>query len=169
MQWWAVDSDSTILARCVVRKGPRFLLQIVRPEEEPVAVSSHPGRSDLGEAAIAILIDCRKRFKRLTICPAAISLIDRQDIAIPEYILLGRPGEVPDGVMHTSDPVFIANYGFCGVAASSNRRHDLISFRSKVHLPPAGWEYWCTDARQEFERLSDEYLEKIQEKLANIC
>lgn len=163
LEWWAVDSDSLVIARCRVEKGPRFSLEIVRADKNVPAIASHRFSTDVGESAIAILLDCRKHFMRLAACPAALSLVDRDEVDLPEYILLGEPGEIPSSIMHSSDPVFIAFYQPGELFDKS--KQSLVSYSSNIVLPEAGWEYWCTDAHQEIERMLDCYLDDIQESL----
>ena len=163
LEWWAVNSETLTLARCVVEKGPRFFMDVVTPERKPVALCSHPLNYDLGDAAIGILVDCRHRFGQLAACPCTISQIAEADAEIPEYILLGTPGNLPQAIMHTTDPQFISYYM---TYERMPDRKQMLSYRSRVPLPPAGWDYWCTDARQEFESLSDRYLSRIQNQLA---
>ena len=164
LEWWAVNTDTLTLAKCVVRRGPKFSLEVVKPPRSSFPVRSFPSDFDLGDSAIEVLIDCRHRFKQLSTCPCNISQIRQRDAEIPEYILLGVPGDVPEAIMHTCDPSFVALYQFSRCVAGS--RNGLLSYQSKTNLPEAGWDYWCTDARQEFERLSDQYLEQIQRQLA---
>ena len=162
LRWWAVESDSMTLVRCVVRKGPQLSLGILKSDHSD-AVLCYPNCHDRGDAAIGILIDCRERHPPLAYRPAAISELDPDTTDLPEYILFGKHDGVPEAIMHTVDPQFVAMFRIGH--SFSNPRHHFASYRSKVHLPPAGWEYWRTDAYQEFERLSEEYFGKIQEMI----
>lgn len=164
LEWWAVDSESLTLARCIVKRGPKFALHVLESDAEPVEWVSHPTPPDFGEAAIGILVDCRKQYAHLEPCPAAIDQIEREEVELPEYILLGDSAGPPEAIMHTKDPLFIVDcrhieQGFDVMA-------DFISFRSKVQLPPAGWEYWRTDAHQEFIRLMNELMQDLQGMIA---
>ncbi|MES2438383.1 MAG: hypothetical protein V4584_04935 [Verrucomicrobiota bacterium] len=162
VEWWAVDVDRITLARCSVATNPKIFVDVVKPVDSTVAVSSRPFEFDPGETAVSVLTDCRKHFNHLKTCPATISEIDETDGEVPEYILLGSRSGIPQGVVHTTDPVFVAWFP-SGLAAANPRDH-LICYRSKVLLPPDGWEYWCTDARQEFQQLADEFLELIADE-----
>lgn len=159
-EWWAVDSNSIILALCRVEKGPKICIDVVKPVSEPVAVSSHPLASDIKKSAECILADCRQRFRHLKTCPAALSETTEAAEEIPEYILMSDALGIPEAVAHTRDPRFIAVFRLD--QSFSDPREHLISYRSQVHLPEAGWEYWRTDARQEFDRLSVEYFEEVR-------
>lgn len=165
LEWWAVDSDSLTLARCIVKHGPKFALHVLESDAGPVELASHPFHPDFGEAAIGILVDCRNHYAHLAPCPAAIDQIDREDAELPEYILLGESDGPPEAIMHTMDPLFIMD---CRKTQSNGGiMNNFISFRSKVHLPPAGWDYWETDAYQEFMRLLDELMEDYQELMSH--
>src|SRR4051812_31587296 len=107
LRWWAVESDSMTLARCVVRRGPQLSLGIVKVDHSDVVLCSRPDCPDRGDAAIGILIECRERHPQLAYRPAIISEIDA-DEDLPEYILFGKPSGVPEAVMHTADPQFVA-------------------------------------------------------------
>lgn len=152
--WWAVDSETLTLARCSIRNRYRLSLGVVRPDATvPVEASfNHP--PDLGDAAIGLLFGCRQRFKRLMDAPGLLGPA-RSDLMIPEYILFGDQG-IPHSIMHTQDPVFIASYVDGRVPEPKG---NLLAYRSNVGLPASGWEYWSTDAYQEFERLSLDYEE----------
>lgn len=163
IEWWAIDSDTLTMALCRVEKGPRFFMEILRPPRSPDAETSHAVPPDTGEGAIAILMDCRKHFKLLANCPAALSLTNEPPAETDEYLLVGQVGEIPDCVMHTRDPLFIARYA--NGAPPKDAKESFVAFSSASHLPPRGWEYWSTDARQEIGRLLEEYIQVIQRTL----
>lgn len=160
VEWWAVDAASLTLAYCRVEAGPKIFIEIVRPARQQIAVSSHPLEFDFKKSAIQVLTDCRQRFKHLKTCPAAFSEAAEEDEDIPEYILLSDPRGIPEAILHASDPYFIAMFSLDRPFPDPWKH--LISYHSKVQLPEAGWEYWCTDARQEFDRLSVDYFEEAQ-------
>lgn len=156
VEWWAVDANSLTLASCRVETGPKIFIEIVRPMRETVAVTSHPLDYDFKKSAVHILTDCRQRFKHLKTCPAAFSEAAEEDEDIPEYILMSDPLGIPEAIFHSRDPHFIALFSLARPFPDPWKH--LISYHSTVPLPEAGWEYWCTDARQEFDRLSVDYF-----------
>jgi hypothetical protein len=156
LEWWAVDRDSLTLAFCQVRMGEKFILRYVRWDKGQGAMETYPVHCDRGEAAINLLIGCREFHRHLPPCPAAIREIDTDQEAIPEYLLLGASGEPAEAIMHTVEPVFIAV--FPDGPSMENPKHHFVSYRLGVSLPAAGWEYWRTDAWQEFVALSQHFV-----------
>jgi hypothetical protein len=153
--WWAVDTETLTLARCSIRNRYRLRVNVARPPDgiDP-AMDSHQSCKQVGEAAIALLAGCRLRFNYLSDAPGLLGHA-ANDLPIPEYILLGNGG-IPHAILHTLDPRFIASFIDGRVARPMG---NLLVYRSNVDLPPSGWEYWSTDAYQEFERMSQDYTQ----------
>lgn len=153
LEWWAVDRDSLTLAFCQVRKGRKFSLRYVRWDVGGRPVEIHPASCDFGEAAINLLIGCREFHSHLPPCPASIREIDKDQEIIPEYILLSSADGPAEAIMHTVEPVFIAEFPDGPMMADP--KDHFVSYRLGMPLPAAGWEYWRTDAWLEFVALAE--------------
>lgn len=152
--WWAVDTVTLTLARCSIRNRYRLRVNIVRPDGIDPAGGSHESCLKVGDAAIEILAGCRLRFNYLADAPGLLGHA-ANGVSIPEYILLGDGG-IPHAILHTSDPMFIASFIDGRTAGPVG---NVLAYRSNIDLPASGWEYWSTDAYQEFEKMSQDCAE----------
>lgn len=142
--WWAVDTATLTLARCSIRRRYRLHVNIISYQDYPKT----------GDAAAALLAGCRLRFHYLADAPGLLGRA-AEDLPVPEYVLLGD-GRIPHAIMHTLDPLFVASFMDGRVARPMG---NLLAYQANSGLPPSGWEYWSTDAYQEFERMSQDYAE----------
>lgn len=156
-EWWVVDVDSLTLARCQIRGRGRISIRYVRWDKGGEPVETFPGNSNFGEAAVKILIDCHELHPQFPYCAASVGELEPAELtSIPEYILLSPSAEEPaEAIIHTVEPLFIAV--FPDGPLSKDPKDQFVAYRLGKPLPPAGWEYWRTDAWQEFGMLPEEY------------
>lgn len=154
VEWLAVDAETLTLSRCAARKSAKLFIEIIRRSQSPVEESSHPVEFDLGESAIRILCECRESFAVLQDAAAEVTVIGNGQTEIPEYVLLNDASGSMPAIMHTRDPEFIA---FCP-RDFADLTQPPAYYRSSVTLPPEGWNYWLTDAQQEFDRLVEDLV-----------
>ncbi len=153
LEWWAVDVESLTLAHCRAKRGSRFSLRYVEWSKSADCVEIFPEKCNFSEAAINLLIGCREYHSHFPPCPALIKQISTNQTFIPEYIPLGSPDGPAEAILHTIEPVFVAV--FPDGPRMVNARDHFVSYRLVKPLPTAGWEYWRTDAWDEFVRMAD--------------